>query len=92
MVKVKLNVPPPEIIPESKEVGPLVEVAVCDAPSLLVQVTVSPECTVKFDGGLKAKPCILTDGVWRVSLASVICAKPHRLERQNNNAIHNTHT
>ena len=64
-MKVKSNVPPPEIVPESKEAGPLVEVAVCAAPSLLVQVTVSPECTVRFDDGSNENPCMFTEGVCR---------------------------
>jgi hypothetical protein len=87
-VKVKVNVPLLDILPESKDAGPLVEVAVCVAPSLFVQVTESPVSIVRLEGP-KANPWMLTAWLALDGLASVTGAKTLRLDMPINNTIQN---
>ena len=89
MLNVKVKVAPPESVPESNDTGPLVELAVCDDPSLFVQVTESPTSIVRVEG-LKAKFWMLTEWLARPPFASLIGVKRLRPDIPSNSTMHNT--
>ena len=89
MLNVKVKIAPPESVPESNDTGPLVELAVCDAPSLFVQVMESPTSIVRVEG-LKAKFWMLTELLARPPFASLTGVKMLRPDIPNNSTIHNT--